>query len=127
MDQILLTVNAWMMTETALAALGCFLWGMISVVLSPCHMASIPLIVTYVAGQDRALKTSHAVHYAVSFTVGLFLTIAMVGIVCSLLGRMLGKSALIGPCWWERSSSGWLSICWESRSVPCCPAVCSAG
>ena len=96
MDQLLLTVNSWMMTGTALAGLGCFLWGMISVLLSPCHMASIPLIVSYVAGQDKGLRPRHAVHYALAFTVGLFITIALVGIVCSLLGRMLGE---VGPYW----------------------------
>jgi cytochrome c-type biogenesis protein len=95
-DQLFLTVNSWMMAGTALAALGCFLWGMISVVLSPCHLASIPLIVSYVAGQEKALKANHAAHYAVVFTVGLFITIALVGIICSLLGRMLGE---VGPYW----------------------------
>lgn len=85
-----------MMTGTALAALGCFVWGIISVALSPCHMASIPLIVTYVAGQDKALKARHAAYYAAVFTIGLFITIALVGIVCSLLGRMLGE---VGPYW----------------------------
>jgi cytochrome c-type biogenesis protein len=93
---MLLTVNSWMTAGTTLAALGCFLWGMISVVLSPCHMASIPLIVSYVAGQDKTLKARHAANYAVVFTLGLFITIAMVGIICSLLGRMLGE---IGPYW----------------------------
>ncbi len=96
MEQILLTVNSWMTAGTAVAALGCFLWGIISVALSPCHMASIPLIVTYVAGQDRALKARHAAYYAAVFTVGLFITIAVVGIVCSLLGRMLGE---VGSYW----------------------------
>lgn len=95
-DQALLTVNSWMMTGTGLAALGCFLWGVISVALSPCHMASIPLIVAYVAGQDKVLKARHAAQYAVVFTVGLFITITLVGIVCSLLGRMLGE---VGPYW----------------------------
>ncbi len=96
MDQMLLTVNSWMTTGTALAALGCFVWGIISVALSPCHIASIPLIVTYVAGQDKALNARHAANYAVVFTIGLFITIALVGIVCSLLGRMLGE---VGPYW----------------------------
>ena len=95
-DQLFLTVNSWMMAGTAIAALGCFLWGMISVAFSPCHLASIPLIVSYVAGQEKALKANHAAHYAVAFTVGLFITIALVGIVCSLLGRMLGE---VGPYW----------------------------
>lgn len=96
MDQILLTVNDWMTAGTFLAALGCFLWGMISVALSPCHMASIPLIVSYVAGQKKTLEARDAAGYAVVFTVGLFITIAAVGIICSLLGRMLGE---IGPYW----------------------------
>ena len=96
MEQFLLTVNEWMMTGTALAALGCFLWGIISVVLSPCHIASIPLIITYVAGQDKVLKARHAAYYSVVFTIGLFITIALVGIICSLLGRMLGE---VGPYW----------------------------
>ncbi len=96
MEQFLLTVNSWMMSGTALAALGCFVWGIISVALSPCHIASIPLIVTYVAGQDKALRARHAAYYAAVFTIGLFITIALVGVICSLLGRMLGE---VGPYW----------------------------
>ena len=95
-DQFLLTINSWMMTGTVLAAVGCFLWGMVSVVFSPCHMASIPLIVSYVAGQEKALNARSAAQYSVIFTVGLFITIALVGIVCALLGRMLGD---VGSYW----------------------------
>ncbi len=96
LEELFITVNSWMMGGTAIAALGCFLWGMISVAFSPCHLAAIPLIVSYVAGQDRALKAKIAAHYAVAFTVGLFITIALVGIVCAALGRMLGE---VGPYW----------------------------
>ena len=49
LDSFFLTINEWMMGATILAALGCFLWGMVSVLFSPCHLASIPLIVAYVA------------------------------------------------------------------------------
>jgi cytochrome c-type biogenesis protein len=96
LDQVFLTVNEWMTAGLLLAAAGCFIWGMISVALSPCHMAAIPLMVSYVAGQDRALSPRHAVQYALAFTGGLFLTIAVVGVICSLLGWMLGD---IGPYW----------------------------
>jgi len=95
-DQIVLTVNTWMTSGSILAAVGCFLWGMISVLFSPCHLASIPLIISYVAGQKQTLKASQATRYAVTFTLGLFVTIAVIGIICSLLGRMLGE---IGPYW----------------------------
>ncbi|OQY59732.1 MAG: cytochrome C biosynthesis protein [Desulfobacteraceae bacterium 4572_88] len=96
LDQLFLTINEWMTGGVMIAALGCFAWGMISVIFSPCHMASIPLIISYVAGQDRLLEAKHAAKYAIAFTIGLFITIALVGLVCSLLGRMLGE---IGPYW----------------------------
>jgi len=95
-NDFLLTINDWMSSGSIIAALGCFLWGVVSVVLSPCHMASIPLIVGYVGGQKEGLHTRSATFYAGAFTIGLFITIAIVGIVCSLLGRMLGD---IGQ-WW---------------------------
>ena len=78
-DQLFLTVNQWMTGGVAIAAVGCFLWGMISVLFSPCHMASIPLIVSYVAGQDQMLEARQGAKFAVAFTVGLFITIALVG------------------------------------------------
>ncbi|HMM37535.1 MAG TPA: cytochrome c biogenesis protein CcdA [Desulfovibrio sp.] len=96
LEQFFLTINGWMSGGLLLAALGCFLWGAVSVLFSPCHLASIPLIVGYVGGQDRLLGGRQAAHYALLFTFGLFLTIAAVGLVCALLGRMLGD---VGP-WW---------------------------
>lgn len=96
LEQAFLTINQWMMGGILIAALGCFLWGMVSVAFSPCHLASIPLIVGYVGGQEKMLKAREAAWYAVVFSIGLFISIAMVGIICSLLGRMLGE---IGPYW----------------------------
>lgn len=95
-NDLLLTINEWMAGGVAIAALGCFLWGVASVALSPCHMASIPLIVSYVAGQEKVRQSQRAPVYAIAFTAGLFITITIVGIACSLLGRMLGD---VGP-WW---------------------------
>ncbi len=92
----LLTIHQWMTSGASAAALGCFLWGVASVALSPCHMASIPLIVSYVAGQEGGVRARSATLYAGAFTIGLFITIALVGVVCSLLGRMLGD---VGS-WW---------------------------
>ncbi len=96
LDSFFLTVNEWIAGGTAIAAAGCFIWGMVSVVFSPCHLASIPLIVGYVGGQETLLKPRQAAHYSIAFTVGLFVTIAMVGIICALLGRMLGD---VGSYW----------------------------
>jgi cytochrome c-type biogenesis protein len=96
LDSFFLTVNEWMVGGSLLAAAGCFLWGMISVLFSPCHLASIPLIVAYVGGQQKALVPRQAAGYAVAFSTGLFITIAVIGAICALLGRMLGD---IGSYW----------------------------
>ncbi len=96
LDQLFLAINAWMTGSLAPAALGCFLWGVVSVLFSPCHLASIPLIVGYVAGQGRIIEGREAAKYALAFSAGLFATIAAVGTICGLLGRMLGD---IGPYW----------------------------
>lgn len=97
LETFFLTVNEWIAGGTSVAALGCFIWGMISVLFSPCHLASIPLIIAYVGGQKQTLNPKQAGLYAAAFTLGLFITIAVVGIVCALLGRMLGD---VGN-WWQ--------------------------
>jgi cytochrome c-type biogenesis protein len=96
LESIFLTVNEWIGAGSGLAAVGCFLWGMISVVFSPCHLASIPLIVGYVGGQQKILNPREAATYSIAFTLGLFITIAVIGIVCAFLGRMLGD---VGNYW----------------------------
>jgi cytochrome c-type biogenesis protein len=96
MEQIFLTINEWLAGGTAIAFAGSFLWGMVSVLFSPCHLASIPLIVAYVGGQERVLLTRQAGYYSVAFTSGLFTTIALIGVISVLLGRMLGD---IGNYW----------------------------
>jgi len=96
LESAFFTVNDWISGGTTFAALGCFFWGIISVVFSPCHLASIPLIVAYVGGQRQILKPKEAGLYSVAFTSGLFITIALIGMVCALLGRMLGD---VGNFW----------------------------
>lgn len=96
MDEILIGVTNWLRAGPALAMPAAFMWGMVSVLLSPCHMASIPLLIAYVAGQHRIMPPRIAASYAVLFATGLFLSIVIIGTVCALLGRMLGD---IGPYW----------------------------
>ena len=96
MEQIFLTINEWLVGGTVIAFLGSFLWGMVSVLFSPCHLASIPLIVAYVGGQEQGIQARQAGTYSVAFTTGLFITIALIGILCALLGRMLGD---VGNYW----------------------------
>ena len=99
LGQFYLMINQWMTGGLAVAAAGCFIWGMVSVLFSPCHMASIPLIVGYVGGQQKMVSPRQAGIYSVLFTLGLFITIALIGIICAILGRMMGD---VGP-WFQVS------------------------
>ena len=95
-DQFLLTINDWMVRDFAWAVTGSFLWGIVSVLFSPCHLASIPLMVGYVAGQNTLVDGKKAAGYACMFSFGLFTSITFIGFVCSWLGRILGD---VSPLW----------------------------
>ncbi|MDA8163922.1 MAG: cytochrome C biosynthesis protein, partial [Desulfobacteraceae bacterium] len=97
MDTVLIRITTWLTAAPALALPASFLWGMAAVLLSPCHMASIPLLIAYVAGQRMIPAPRQAARYAVLFAFGLFITIMVVGLVCAAAGRMLGD---VGP-WWQ--------------------------
>jgi len=74
----------------ALVALGAaVVWGILSIVLSPCHLASIPLIVGFITGQGR-VSTGRAFSTATLFSVGILVTIAVIGAITAAAGRMLG-------------------------------------
>jgi len=96
LESILITINTWITQGTAIAFMGSFLWGVISVAFSPCHLAAIPLIVAYVGGQQKILQPKEAGTYSLLFSLGLFITIAAIGTLCAALGRVLGD---IGGYW----------------------------
>lgn len=77
----------------ALAMGAAFAWGILSVLLSPCHLASIPLIIGFIGGQGR-VSTRRAFCIATLFAVGILITIAAIGVITGAAGRMLGD---VGP------------------------------
>lgn len=90
MDSALLAATELMSQSFSWALLGCFIWGLISIALSPCHLASIPLLMAYVSGQRRLPSWQSAAGYAVLFGSGLFLCIATIGFICAEFGRLMG-------------------------------------
>ncbi len=76
--------NAW---PVALGA--SFLWGVLSVLLSPCHLASIPLIVAFIGGQGRT-SARRALGLSCLFAAGILLTIAAIGAITATAGKLLG-------------------------------------
>jgi cytochrome c-type biogenesis protein len=76
------------------AFLASFLWGVLSIVLSPCHLSSIPLVIAFVS--ERDMKVSKAFIISLLFSFGIMLTIGIVGLITSLLGKMLGNIGIWG-------------------------------
>ena len=72
-----------------------FLWGVLSIILSPCHLASIPLIVGFIDAQGR-VSTKRSFVLASLFSIGILLTIALIGLVTGMLGRILGDIGKTG-------------------------------
>jgi cytochrome c-type biogenesis protein len=71
------------------ALLGAFLWGILSILLSPCHLTSIPLVVGYIGHQGvKSFRKAFWTSFAFSF--GILITIGLIGLVTALLGRMMG-------------------------------------
>jgi cytochrome c-type biogenesis protein len=75
---------------SALIALSAaFIWGVLSILLSPCHLASIPLIVGFINDQEK-MTTKRAFLLAFLFAAGILITIAVIGTITAVTGNMLG-------------------------------------
>ena len=76
-----------------LAVLAAAGWGMASLILSPCHLSSIPLIVGFVSSRKGA-SNGTILAYALLFALGILLSIAAIGGITIAAGRMMGD---LGP------------------------------
>ena len=79
----------------AIALTAALAWGVLSIILSPCHLAGIPLIVGFVSGQAH-LTMRRAFWLSALFGIGVLGSIALIGIVTTALGRMAGDLGGIG-------------------------------
>ena len=79
-----------------LIALGAaFAWGVLSIVLSPCHLASIPLIVGFLQG-GQPVTPRRAAGLSTLFALGILVSIALIGAITAAAGRMLGDLGVWG-------------------------------
>jgi len=82
-------------STSIIALLAAFAWGILSILLSPCHLSSIPLIVGFINGQGN-VTTKRAFKLSLFFSVGILITITLIGVITGLLGRMLGDIGRFG-------------------------------
>ena len=71
------------------------LWGVLSILLSPCHLASIPLVVGYISRQGNT-GSNRAFSISTVFSLGIMITIILVGIATAAAGRLLGDIGQLG-------------------------------
>ncbi len=79
----------------AIALAAAFAWGILSILLSPCHLASIPLIVGFIDEQGR-ISTKRAFLISTLFAVGILITIGLIGAITAMAGRMMGDVGRYG-------------------------------
>lgn len=78
-----------------LAVLASFVWGILSIILSPCHLSSIPLIVGFISSQDQK-SFGRTFNISLVFSVGILITIAVIGFLTASLGRLMGDIGKTG-------------------------------
>jgi cytochrome c-type biogenesis protein len=79
----------------AIAVSAAVVWGILSIILSPCHLASIPLIVGFIDEQGR-ISTKRAFVISLLFALGILTTIGIIGVITAAAGRMLGDVGRYG-------------------------------
>lgn len=95
MEGLLTYLSEALAQSIFIAMLGAFLWGVSSILLSPCHLASIPLLVGFLtsrAGGDRFC----AVRLSLVFSLGILASIAVLGAATASAGRLLGDLGTTG-------------------------------
>jgi cytochrome c-type biogenesis protein len=94
-ESVFIWASQAMQGSAVIALLSALVWGILSIVLSPCHLASIPLIIGFIDEQGK-ITTYRAFQISLLFSVGILLTIGLVGFVTAAMGRMLGDIGTAG-------------------------------
>jgi len=95
MEQLFTALTHAVEGTPALALGAALAWGILSILLSPCHLASIPLIVGFIDEQGR-ISTRRAFLISTLFAVGILITIGAIGAITAAAGRMMGDVGRYG-------------------------------
>lgn len=95
MDGVFESLTAAVQGAPHVALAAALAWGVLSIVLSPCHLASIPLIVGFIQGRGESAP-ARAAWLATLFAAGILLTIAVIGAVTAAAGRLMGDVGAFG-------------------------------
>ena len=89
MEQLFTFLTHAVEGKAVIAMTAAVVWGILSILLSPCHLASIPLIVGFIDQQGR-MTLRRAFTISLLFSLGILITIGVIGAVTAAAGRMMG-------------------------------------
>jgi cytochrome c-type biogenesis protein len=78
-----------------IALFASFGWGVLSILLSPCHLSSIPLVIGFISSQGK-ISIGRTFYISLVFSVGILITIALIGVITASLGRLMGDVGVYG-------------------------------
>lgn len=89
MHELFVRFGGWLAASLPIALSAALLWGVLSVLLSPCHLATIPLVVGFVSGAGADVPRRRAFALSGAFAAGMFLSLAVLGAVIAVAGHAL--------------------------------------
>ncbi len=95
MEKLFTALNHAVEGAPLIALAAAMAWGILSILLSPCHLASIPLIVGFIS-QQGPVTAKRAFGTSTLFAVGILITIAAIGVITAAAGRLLGDVGRYG-------------------------------
>jgi len=95
LEQVLTSLSNGLSQSLGWALLAAFARGVVSIVFSPCHAPSVPLIVGFISTQDGT-STRRALRLSLVFSLGVLASIALIGLITASPGRLVGDLGAVG-------------------------------
>ncbi len=94
-ESIFNTLSELLYGNYYLAIFSAFSWGVLSILLSPCHLSSIPLIIGFLNSQGK-ITIKRTFFLSLTFALGILVTIALIGVITLAMGRLMGDVGSTG-------------------------------
>lgn len=88
-NDILTWINVSLTSNIYLSVFASFIWGALSILLSPCHLASIPLLIGYIS-TTGSIRSKQSFYISALFASGILVSIILIGFLTAILGRLIG-------------------------------------
>jgi len=94
-NDIFTFLNHALLANYYFAIAAAFGWGILSIMLSPCHLTSIPLIIGFINSKGR-VTVKRTVMLSLFFSMSILISITLIGFITASLGMMMGNLGSAG-------------------------------